>query len=153
MSNSDPPDWILDYIRLCQERLQLGHWNIKARLTEVPNRHDARSIALTSTVAGSMSAWISFKDDIAPNRDGYCTITHELLHLAFAPLDWELDHLFNEQPKKLRRRLWQAYNPRYETGIDHLAEALALQWMPAPGDNTTPATGSEPGINSIPDVS
>ena len=150
MINSEPAPWILDYIRVCQERLHLDHWHIKVRLTEVPNRHDERSVALTSTIAGSMSAWVSLRHDIAPDRDGYCTITHELLHLAFAPLDWELDHVFNEQPKRLRRRLWQAYSPRYETGIDHLAEALAVQWMP-PGDNTTAAaTTGEPVLNSPP---
>lgn len=145
------PEWLLDYVKLCQERLQLQSWHIKVMLTDVPNPHDRRSVALTSTVAGSVSAWIRFKDDIAPDRDGYCAVTHELLHLAFAPLDWELDRVFSEQPKKVRRRLWQAYNPRYETGIDHLAEALALQWMPA-SDKTTPAEVKEPMVNSSPDV-
>jgi hypothetical protein len=146
----------MEYLQLCRERLNLQSWSIHVLLTDVPNRHDDRSIALTSTIAGSVSAYIRLRDDIAPNRDGYCTITHEVLHLAFARLDWEIDYCFSKQSESLREELWHAYTPGYETGIDHLAEALALQWMPgdvstqAPGEQP-PATG-EPASNHPPDV-
>lgn len=106
-------------------------WNIKVTLTDTPNRHHNNSVAITSTIAGSMSAYMRFKDDLAPDHDGYVTITHEVLHLVFARLDWSMDAGIETLPKKHRRSVYQMYNPHYETGIDHLAEMLAPAWMPA----------------------
>jgi hypothetical protein len=129
--SSSVPQWITEYIRQCQERLGLQAWNIKVTLTDIPNRHHNNSVAITSTIAGSMSAYMRFKDDIAPDHDGYVTITHEMLHLVFARLDWSMDAGIETLPKKHRRAVYQMYNPHYETGIDHLAEMLAPAWMPA----------------------
>lgn len=158
MSSNAPP-WLLDYIRLCQERLRLQHWHIHVTLTDAPNVHNEYAIATTSTVAGSVSAWMRFKNDIAPDRDGYVTATHEVLHLAFAAMDWAVDRAIHKQPKHRRADIRHAYSTGYETGIDHLAEALAGLWMPAPGepapgDNTTVgapprAPGDHPAIVEV----
>lgn len=105
-------------------------WNIKVLLTDVPNRHHEHSIAITSTIAGSMSAYMRFRDDIAPDHDGYVTVTHEMLHLVFVHLDWVMDAGMDTLPKKYRQQVYHWYNPNYETGIDHLAEMLGAAWMP-----------------------
>jgi hypothetical protein len=136
--SADPgiPPWLSTYVDAVSEALGLNHITLYYRVKPIATRKkggngggNCKNVPRYNRVS------ITFDALIAPDADGYETVTHELLHGALAPIEQAVDQIISLLPKAQRKHAWKLWGDGNEPAVTRIAHHLT-KVLHAPDDPT-----------------
>lgn len=118
------PPWLTQYIRAWLDRLHLNDWTIKVSL-ELSVNDDPACHALTQQYPDINTATITFRADVADEKDWRITVIHELIHVAHSRIDHAVERaVVPELSQPAQQLAREIYHQHVESYVAFLASTL-----------------------------
>lgn len=136
------PPWLLAYAIEVRDLFGLGDWYINVKLVRAPN-DELENEGHARINMRYLSAHIELCESIP--KDGLRhTLMHELLHVAFGPLELAHSRMRELAKEKHRDHLDELFHDGLEQTIERLTRALSRTIKPS-----APPSSEPPGLASI----
>lgn len=121
--SSKVPRWVQEHVDRCIDAFGLSEWRIEIHMVDTIDEDDLTT-ARTHLRARYLIADVLVRKDVDREYNGYETLTHECLHIAFAQHDRVVDHILSHLPKHGRKLLREMVVDTLEQDIERTARAL-----------------------------
>lgn len=116
------PEWVTQYIEVCKGAFGLQGWRVEIAMERRIDEHDP--IGRTSLDSRYWRVLVHLRDTIEPDDEGYCNLTHEMIHVATAAQDMAVDRIIDLVPKSLKEHARTLWTDGDEQATEKMAKSL-----------------------------
>lgn len=118
------PKWAQDFLANSMSRLGLQQWRLRVRMKEFTGNEAGMKGQTHLDLRYNEADMYLNEDDFSRTPDAYLTMTHEVVHIACAPMELCMKRILELVPQDLQTHATKLWEDGNEQSVEAMAKAL-----------------------------